>query len=76
MVLNSSWKPVYPRSSILGPALFNIFINEQDDEAECTFSKFASDTPLGGVVDMLEVRLLARGTLIIWRAGVKEHQVQ
>ncbi|GAB0202562.1 mitochondrial enolase superfamily member 1 [Grus japonensis] len=55
----SKWRMVtsgIPQGLVLGPALFNIFVSNMDNRIKCSLGKFANDTKLCGVVDMLEGR--------------------
>ncbi|GAB0187098.1 mitochondrial enolase superfamily member 1 [Grus japonensis] len=55
----SKWRSVMsdvPQGSVLGSALFNIFVSDTDSGIKCILSKFADNTKLYGVVNTLEGR--------------------
>ncbi|GAB0186491.1 mitochondrial enolase superfamily member 1 [Grus japonensis] len=51
-----------PQCSVLGPLLFNIFINDVDEGIKCILNKFSDDKMLGRSVDLLEGRKTTEGS--------------
>lgn len=69
------WKPIInglPHRSVLGPILFNTFINDIDSGIQCILSTSVDDAKLSGAADSIAERdTRERDTLTSLRSGPK-----
>lgn len=52
-----------PQKSLLGPIVFNIFVNHLDDGIDIATTKFANNSRLGEDIYMLESRTITDRSL-------------